>query len=143
MTSEQKALRLAAGAVMIFGLAIALGAHPASGGLTHLLADLILWPMDGAETGAAHEARLLYAIAGGVMAGWGWALWLLAGEGIARAPDLSRRVIRDSVVVWFAVDCAGSLAAGAPLNLAGNLIFLLLFLVPLHRAQRAAAGVAG
>jgi hypothetical protein len=75
MNHEQKALKAASAATIGFGLLIAAGAHPLTGGLTHLLGDILLWPMDGMEQGATREARLLYAIAGGLMAGMGWMLW--------------------------------------------------------------------
>ena len=129
--NEQKVLKAASAATIGFGLLIALGAHPATGGLTHLLADILLWPMDGAKHGATPESRLLYAIAGGVMAGMGWMLWELSGRGLAQDRALARRIITGGLAVWFAVDCTGSWAAGAPLNLLANSAFLALFAVPL------------
>ncbi|NJM83823.1 MAG: hypothetical protein HC844_16445 [Tabrizicola sp.] len=130
MTSEQKGLRLAAGITMAFGLTTALAAYPPTAGFTVMLTDLLVWPMDGAETGGSAEARLLYAIAGGVLVGWGWLIWQLAGDAIVRNPDGIRMLIRQSVMAWFAVDGIASLLAGAPLNLVGNLVFLALFLIP-------------
>lgn len=129
--NEQKALKTASAATIGFGLLIALGAHPATGGLTYLLGDVLLWPIDGAERGATNEARLLYAIAGGLMAGMGWMLWELSGRGLAQDRALARRIIAGGLAVWFVVDCTGSWAAGAPLNLLANSAFLALFAVPL------------
>jgi hypothetical protein len=130
MTREQRGLRFAAGVTMGFGLMMALAALPQLAAPTVLLADILIWPMDGAETGSMPEARLLYAIAGGVLTGWGWMIWQLAGAAMERQPDLVRPIIRASMLVWFAVDSTGSVLAGAPLNVLANGAFLALFLVP-------------
>jgi len=140
MTHEKRRLWLRAGSALVIasGALIGLGAHPATAELARLIADLLFWPLDGVQTGNAEETRLLAAIGGGVMIGWGLMLWQLAGEGMNRAPELSRRLIILSVLGWFLTDSAGSLAAGAPLNVLGNLVFLALFLVPLRTAPRVA-----
>jgi hypothetical protein len=138
MIHEQKALKAASVATMGFGLLIALGAHPATGGLTHLLGDILLWPMDGAEQGATREARLLYAIAGGLMVGMGWMLWELSGRGYAQDRALARRIIAGGLAVWFVVDCTASIAAGGAWNVLANSLFLALFAVPLWWGRRAA-----
>lgn len=130
MTREQRGLRFAAGVTMGFGLMTALAALPQLAAPTVMLADILIWPVDGAETGSLPEARLLYAIAGGVLTGWGWMIWLLAGEAMERQPELVRTVIRQSLLLWFAVDSTGSVLAGAPLNVLANGAFLALFLVP-------------
>jgi hypothetical protein len=137
MTSEQKGLRLAAGITIAVGLALALAAFPPLGAPTVLLADILIWPLDGAETGTAPEARLLYAISGGVLAAWAFMIWRLAGEAMARDPALIRSIIRQSVILWFAIDSTGSVLAGAPLNVLANLGFLALFLIPMLRGRAA------
>ena len=135
MTREKQLIWLRAGAVLVIasGVLVGFGSHPATAGLARLLADVLFWPLEGVQTGAADETRLLAAIGGGVMIGWGLLLWQLAGEPSAW------RVIRMSVIAWFVADSAGSLAAGAPLNVVGNLVFLALFMIPLLRAPRVAA----
>lgn len=130
MTREQRGLRFAAGVTMGFGLMTALAALPQLATPTVMLADILIWPVDGAETGSLPEARLLYAIAGGALTGWGWMIWLLAGEAMDRQPGLVRAIIRQSLLLWFAVDSTGSVLAGAPLNVLANGAFLALFLVP-------------
>ncbi|MCU0911036.1 MAG: hypothetical protein MUE98_06745 [Rhodobacteraceae bacterium] len=137
LTGQQTWMKAGAAAVIASGVVLALGAHPATAGLTRMVADLVVWPPDGAQVMAAAETRVFAAISGGVLAGWGWALWLLAGEGMARMPDLTRRIWTGSVLVWFALDSAGSLAAGAPVNVLGNLGFLALLLGPLAGPGRA------
>ncbi|GHC45488.1 hypothetical protein [Neogemmobacter tilapiae] len=135
MIHEQKALRAASAATIGFGLLIAAGAHPLTGGLTHLLGDVLLWPMDGMEQGATREARLLYAIAGGLMAGMGWMLWELSGRDYAQDRALARRIIVGGLAVWFVVDCTASVAAGGAWNVLANSAFLSLFALPLWRGR--------
>ena len=136
MTSEQKGLRFAAGVTMVTGLALALSAVPALNLPLRLLTDLLVWPFNGAETLAASETRLALAIGGGVMLGWGLMIWQLAGEPLERAPDAVRGIIRASVLGWFLVDSAASVAAGAALNILPNLVFLALFLLPMRRGAK-------
>lgn len=132
---EQARFRIGAALVIASGILTVTGAFaPLSGPMTWL-GDLLVWPLDGAQTGQAAETRLLAAIGGGVMVGWGLMLWQLAGEMMARAPGPVRRIIRISIVAWFVLDSAGSLAAGAAPNLIGNLVFLALFLWPAPAAR--------
>ena len=138
MTSEQKALRFAAGVTAITGLALALAAIPVLNLPVRLLADLLIWPLDQGQTLGTSETRLVLAIGGGVMVGWGLMIWQLAGEPMQRAPDATRAIIRTSILVWFLVDSLASVAAGVPLNVLGNVVFLALFLVPM-RASRTVA----
>ncbi len=140
MTSEQKALRLAAFLTLIaFGLLSALSAHaPLSGPMAGVL-DAVFWPVDGAQGTAAAETRLLLGILGGITLGWGLTLWQLAGAPLARDPGLIRPIIRNGILAWFAVDSIGSLLAGAPLNVVANIGIAAMFLIPLWRGGRAAA----
>ena len=138
MTSEQKGLRFAAAVTLATGLALALAASPLLNLPARLLADLLIWPMDGTETLATSETRLMLAIGGGVMTGWGLMIWQLAGEPLQRAPQATRAIIRTSILVWFLVDSLASVAAGVPLNVLGNLVFLALFLLPMRGAHAVA-----
>jgi hypothetical protein len=140
VTSDQMGLRIAAGVAIGFGLAVALAAWPPLAGPTRLLAGLLVWPLHGAETGAARDALLLLAIGGGGMAGWGWLIWQPAGAPLERGPALVRGLIRQSVLVRFILDSLGSPLAGVPLSVAGNAVFAALVLVPMARAR--AAGLA-
>ena len=51
-------------------------------------------------------------------------------------------MILTSVGIWFVLDSAGSIAAGAPLNVALNTVFLGLYAVPLWRPVEAAGKMA-
>lgn len=136
--STSKWLRAASALVVGFGVLVVLAAYPATAGLTMFLIDFILWPIDGAQSGATPELRLIFAISGGVMVGWGVMLWLIATRLYPREPQLARSMILWSVGVWFVVDSAASIVAGAPLNALLNTSFLLMFGLPLWRAPDSA-----
>jgi hypothetical protein len=92
-----------------------------------------IFSIDGAQDLAAPETRLISAIGGGVMAGWGVLLWMLSTQLFPRDPALAAKLIITSIVTWFVIDSTGSMLAGAPLNAAFNVSFLLVFCVPLWR----------
>ncbi len=120
------------------GLAVALAAWPQTGAPIALLADLAFWPPDGAQSLAAGETRLLAAIGGGVMAGWGVTMWRIVDRLYLENPALARSFIMPGLLLWFAVDSLGSLISGGALNVVGNVGFLALFMVPILLADRAA-----
>ncbi|MEO8531511.1 MAG: hypothetical protein ABI459_09820 [Deltaproteobacteria bacterium] len=133
MTPNQQttALRVGAALVIASGVLVGLGSHPATAWPARIIADLIFWPLDGLQTGMAGETRLLAAIGGGVMLGWGLMIWQLATVPAAYP------AIRTSILVWFCADSLGSLAAGAWLNVLGNLVFLIVFMVALRQKATA------
>ena len=131
--TAQKSLQIASAIVVAFGLITAAAALPAAAGITTFLVDLIFWPVDGAQSLAAPESRLLSAIGGGVMAGWGVMLWLVTTRLYTREPALARSIILTSIATWFVIDSTCSILAGAPLNALLNVGFLLLFWVPLRK----------
>lgn len=138
MEHAQKWLKAAAYLVMGFGLVFALGAHPATDVVPLFFLDLILWPLDGADMETTASMRLLSALSGGVMFGWGVTLWYVAGPVLEANAGLAKRILTAGVVSWFVLDSVGSVIAGAPLNLLGNLVFLLAFMVPLRGLGRTA-----
>lgn len=134
-TMVQQALKAASAVVMGVGAVVALSAHPATADITNLLADLIFWPFDGRQAVDTQTARLLAAIGGGVMFGWGLLLWQLATQLLPREPQLAASLIRRSVLAWFVLDCACSILAGAYFNVVLNLGFLAMFLLPLAQLK--------
>lgn len=140
MISEAKGLRLAAGMTMATGLALALATVPSFNPPLRLLTDVLVWPLDGSQTLAAPETRLVLGIGGGVLLGWGLMIWQLAGEPVQRALEAVRGIVRASALGWFLVDGAGSVAAVAALNILPKLVFLVLFLLPLRRTRAAVVG---
>jgi hypothetical protein len=109
-----------AGAVFIgVGLMSAAAAHPALGAPIGIMGDVIFWPIDGSPGAPTLPTeRLFTAIAGGLMTGWG-AMLLLLGRGVSVA-----RAFLLGGSAWFLVDGTGSVLAGVPLNVLGNLPFL-------------------
>jgi len=130
LESRIRWLRTASLVTIGFGLLIAVAAIPALQAPVAFLLDLIFFPLDDAPAAVGSPERLLSAIAGGVMAGWGVMSYLVATELLPREPALARRFVLAGIFTWFAVDSSMSVAAGAPLNVIGNLGFLLLFVVP-------------
>lgn len=138
-TSIQKLLQAASAAVIAFGALTALAAHPTTGQPLALIGDLVVWPLDGRPAFDHQATRILAAIGGGVMVGWGVLLWQLATHLLPANPVLAAKLIRTSVVTWFAIDSTFSVVAGAPLNVAANTAFLAAFMWPLSRLSREAA----
>jgi hypothetical protein len=131
-------LKTASAVLIGFGVVIAMSAHPALAGVTRLLLDLVFWPVDGAQSLASPETRLLSAIAGGMMIGWGVMFWLIAARLYPVDPELARTIILASIVVWFVADSLASIVAGGALNALLNIPFLLAFVWPLRRIAQPA-----
>ena len=130
-------LKLASATVIAFGLLFFLSTLPPLSTPMAFLVDLIFWPIDGGEDLAAPPSRLLLAISGGVMAGWGLLLWQITTHLYPSDPHLARSLILTSVAIWFVVDSLGSILAGAWLNALFNIVFLEMFVIPLWRAPSA------
>lgn len=139
INNAQAMLKIASAALIGLGGVVAMAAHPATAGATGLIADLVFWPLDGSPGLDQPATRLLAAIGGGVMVGWGAMLWLVATRLLPTDATLAGSLIRTSAIAWFVVDSVGSIVAGAPLNAALNVGFLALFLVPLASAKPTAA----
>lgn len=89
-------------------------------------------------TALSSEARILSAISGGMLIGWGAMLYALASGPIAGGDAVARRVFTLSVLAWFTFDSLGSLLAGWPGNVVLNLVFLELLLGPIWLLSRQA-----
>ncbi len=116
--------------VILLGLLVAFGAHPATALPATWLSDIVFWPFDGAQTLEAPAARVLAAISGGVMAGWGAMMWLVLDRLMPADPALARLLIIEAILVWFVVDSAGSFAASATVNVLLNTMLMLAFVIP-------------
>lgn len=124
-------LKAASAIVSAFGVIVALSAWPITAAPGDLLADLAFWPLDGMPRIDTPAARLLAAIAGGVMFGWGITLWLVTAYVLPKDPHAAETIVRAGIVSWFVLDSLASVAAGAPLNAVLNIGFVVLFLWPL------------
>ncbi len=123
-------LKIGSAITIAFGLLFAAAAVPALQAPTAYLLDLIYFPVDGTPKLTGPAPRLLSAIAGGLMAGWGVMLWVVATELLPANPRLGRRLFLFGIGAWFLIDSLMSVAAGAVVNAFFNLGFLLLFCLP-------------
>jgi hypothetical protein len=98
--------------------------------------DLLSWPIDGATTYASPDTRFLSALTGGFLLGWGVMIWCLSTWVYDLAPEPTRKTVLASVLAWFCLDSAGSIASGNPSNAVFNVIVLLLAVGPLWRPAR-------
>jgi uncharacterized membrane protein len=126
-------LKFASAVVIGFGLLTALAAWPPLNLPTLWLVDLMFLPFDGQQNLSGLEPRILSAILGGILVGFGVLQWLVVTKLLAREPALARQMILTSMGAWFVVDCTASAIAGAPFNAVMNIPFLMLFVVPLWR----------
>ncbi len=133
MSHEQRIIWLKAGSISVvaFGLLALLATIAATAGPMLFLVDLIFWPIDGTQSMASAETRLITGIAGGLMVGFGELLWLISTRVYAKDAGLGRRLILPGILGWFLVDSLGSILAGATLNAVFNTGFLAVFLIPL------------
>lgn len=131
-------LKLTSLLVVLLGLLVALGAHPATALPATWLADLVFWPFDGRQGLDADAARVLVAIGGGVMVGWGVMMWLVIDRLHAVDPGLTRLLLIESTLAWFLVDSTGSFVSGAGVNVLLNTVLMLAIVLPAWRigAQR-------
>lgn len=138
MTQEQAAswLKFGAAFVVVFGLLMAAASVQSLAAPVAWMLDLVFFPLDGAQTMADPVVRLLSAICGGVMVGWGAMIWLLVARLLPRDPTLVRQLILTGICAWFVVDSTGSVLSGGHWNVLGNLGFLLLFVVPAAQLRK-------
>ncbi|MEM6453067.1 MAG: hypothetical protein AAF703_22455 [Cyanobacteria bacterium P01_D01_bin.105] len=75
--------------------------------------------------------RFLSALTGGFLLGWGVMIGCLRAWLYDIAPEAVRKVVLVSLLSWFVLDSAGSIASGVPSNAAFNVFVLLLAVGPL------------
>jgi hypothetical protein len=93
--------------------------------------DLLSWPLDGLQTYTSPDTRFLSALTGGFLSGWGVLIWCLSAWVYDAAPEAVRRAVILSLLAWFVLDSAGSIASGTPSNALFNVLILLLAVGPL------------
>jgi hypothetical protein len=114
------------------GLIAVAASHPALAEPWRLLFDLLEWPLDGHPGGFDRAERVMSAVIGGVMLGWA----ALMGQ-VLRLPDPPYTLVWRSILIWFCFDSTGSALSGVYGNIVLNLLFLLMFWIPLRTLRRA------
>lgn len=137
MTSRTSAswLKLMSLFIVALGLLVALGAHPSTAWPATLLTDVVFWPFDDMQRLDSQAARLLAAIGGGVMVGWGVMLWLVIDRLLPANPALARLLLIESTLAWFLVDSTGSFVSGAIVNVMLNTVLMLAIVLPAWRIE--------
>jgi hypothetical protein len=126
-------VRAAAAVLALSGLLTAVCALPGLDALSVAFLDLIILPLDGAQSLSAAETRVWQAIGGGVTTALGVAMWQMATEGAELSPVFARRAMLRTIWSWFIVDSAFSALAGAPFNAVVNVAILLPFVLAMWR----------
>lgn len=131
-------LKITAIVVGSFGPIFFLGTMAGTLEPARLTLDILSWPIDGATTYAHPDTRFLSALTGGFLLGWGVMIWCLSAWVYDAAPEGVRKAVLTSVLAWFVLDSAGSIASGNASNALFNVAVLLIAVGPLWRPARAA-----
>ncbi|MEO1552473.1 MAG: hypothetical protein AAFR82_00960 [Pseudomonadota bacterium] len=129
-------LKFSAALVMLFGPIFFLGTFDATVEPIRFSADVLAWPIDGAQTYDHPDTRFVGALAGGFLFGWGALIWMLSGRPYDAAPEAIRRAVLTGFVAWFLLDSAGSITSGHASNALFNIIVLIAFVGPLWRPAK-------
>ncbi|MEM7329199.1 MAG: hypothetical protein AAF437_10695 [Pseudomonadota bacterium] len=129
-------LKISAVLVMLFGPIFFLGTFDATVEPIRFSADVLAWPVDGAQTYDHPDTRFVGALAGGFLLGWGALIWMLSGKPYDAEPEAIRRAVVTGFVAWFLLDSAGSITSGHPSNAAFNILVLIAFVGPLWRPAK-------
>ena len=120
---------------MVFGLALVVAPALARQGFSLLVySDQDRIASFGQE--AARYISLAHAVLGGVMFGWGVALALVIRSVFAKGHRAGWNIVALSVCAWFIPDTSYSLISGYWQNAVLNIVFLLLFAVPLIATRK-------
>lgn len=87
------------------------------------------------------ESKLAMAIAGGVFGGLGAMYLFISAPGIEQGNELIRKGSIYVFVTWFVIDSGASIASGNAPNVIPNLVFLVVYLVPLMLVKQTSATV--
>ncbi len=113
------------------GLALALAAGtPALAWMERALLEPFFGGVAPGAPVVAFE-RFLFGVVGGVMAGWGALGAAVARGPFARGERWAWWGLALSVGAWFLIDTAASALAGVWINVAGNVLFLAAYDIPL------------
>jgi len=85
---------------------------------------------------AAHYIKLIYGVLGAVMIGWSIALLSILISSFRRGERFGWWSVAASIGIWFIMDTSFSISMGFVPNAIFNLLFLILFSIPLAATYR-------
>jgi hypothetical protein len=85
---------------------------------------------------AAHYIKFVNGVLGAVMVGWMTALLPILLRPFRRGEREAWNTVTLSIVIWFVTDSAFSLWMGFPQNAYFNVLFFVLFIIPLAATYR-------
>jgi hypothetical protein len=134
--SHKRQLKITAVVIGIAAPIFFLGSMTPTLAPARLTLDLLGWRLDRPSNFDTPDTRFLSALTGGFLLGWGVMVWCLAAWVYDAAPEAVRRTVLVSLLAWFLLDSAGSIASGASSNAVFNILVLLLAVGPLWRPAR-------
>ena len=99
------------------------------------MVDAMFWSGTPSPETMRYQAWV-YGVLGGCMIGWGVCLIFLTWYPFANRESWAWSCIAVAMTIWFVVDTSLSLYHGAAFNAGFNLLFYLLFAVPLAFTHR-------
>lgn len=85
---------------------------------------------------ARHYLQFTYGVLGAVMAGWASLMLYIVLRPFRRGEREAWNMIATSMLIWFVIDSAYSLYMGYIPNVVLNMVFLILYLIPLGATYR-------
>jgi len=131
LKSSQIWLRIGAALLVLVGIILALAAYTATTDLAAVLVNLVQWPVGEFQALVSPEVIRINGTTGGILIGWGLMIWLTVDLLYPQDPRRARAVILISLSGWCVADSVASIVAGVAVNAVCNVLFLLLFAVPL------------
>lgn len=124
-------MRVLAIASLLSALVFALGAIGDPTGILNQFLTIIIPGSEGVDGIATPEAKVGFAIAGGLFAGFMMMLLLITAPAIEEGNAAIKRASIYALLAWFVIDSSASIAGGVSLNALSNSILLILYLLPL------------
>lgn len=128
---HKKYLKISGFLVAAFSPICFLGTMPEFAEPARYTLDLLSWPIDGRESLDGTSIKLVSALLGGFLLGYGVTIWLLSSWVYDLAPEKVRRAVVVGLCCWFVLDSSGSIAGGHASNAVWNILVLLAFVGPL------------
>lgn len=128
---HKKYLKISGFLVALFGPICFLGTIPELAEPARLTLDLLSWPIDGRESLDDSTVKLVSALLGGFLLGYGVTIWSLSSLVYDKAPEMVRRAVLIGLCSWFVLDSSGSIAGGHSSNAVWNILVLISFVGPL------------